>query len=197
MKTDATPGRPKKSVLAAATVAGAVLVSVPFLLSGYDDRDRSAAAVVADSSDGTVLKEKDKSPAGGEPASVPVAGDTLVSQASEKCLSAGRGTDGTRLTLQSCNGSAGQRWAFRSDGTIRARGRCMGVAWGTQRNGTVIQVSDCSGNPAQQFHVNGAGDLVAGITGKCVDVLAGRTADGSPAHLWSCVDAAHQKWYRS
>ncbi|MCP3770679.1 MULTISPECIES: hypothetical protein [unclassified Streptomyces] len=62
MKTDATPGRPKKSVLAAATVAGAVLVSVPFLLSGSDDRDRSAAAVVADSSDGTVLKEKDKSP---------------------------------------------------------------------------------------------------------------------------------------
>jgi hypothetical protein len=272
VRTDATPGRPKKPVLAAAAIAGAVLISVPFLLPGSGDRDRSAAAVV-DSTDGTVLEEgsrrsgqyaaespsaspssspssepapsdageagdkdgeekeqeqekepgkkddaaekddkdtrasaddsaqeaekKDESAADGKPASAPVAGDTLVSKASGKCLSAGLGADGTQLTLQSCDGSAGQRWTFRSDGTIRAQGRCMDVAWGAQENGTVIQVADCSGNPAQQFRLNAVGDLVAGIAGKCVDILENRTADGSPAHLWSCIGVPNQKWYRS
>ncbi|MEU6160007.1 RICIN domain-containing protein [Streptomyces sp. NPDC047130] len=260
VRADATPGRPKKPVLAAAAIAGAVLVSVPFLLPGSGDRDRSAAAVVADSTDGTVLEEgprragqyaaessspspspeptpsdtgeageekkpdrtddaaekdgkdtrgsaddsaevaekKDEAPATRKPAPAPppVPGDTLVSKASGKCLSAGSGADGTQLTLQTCNGAAGQRWTFRSDGTIRALGRCMDVAWGAQENGTVIQVADCSGNPAQQFHLNSAGDLVAGIAGKCVDIRDGRTADGSPAHLWSCVGVPHQKWQR-
>jgi hypothetical protein len=265
VKTDATPGRPKKPVLAAAAIAGAVLVSVPFLLPGTGDRDRSTAAVAVDSTDGTVLEEgsrrsgqyaaespspspsseptpsdtgeagdkdgeekkpggtdeaaekdgrgtrvsaedsaeeaekKNESPASRKPAPAPapVAGDTLVSKASGKCLSAGSGADGTQLTLQSCNGAAGQRWTFRSDGTIRALGRCMDVAWGAQENGTVIQVADCSGNPAQQFRLNAVGDLVAGIAGKCVDILENRTADGSPAHLWTCIGVPNQKWYRS
>ncbi|MGW0931094.1 ricin-type beta-trefoil lectin domain protein [Streptomyces sp. NPDC002644] len=266
VRTEAAPGRPKKPVLAAAAIAGAVLVSVPFLLSGSGDRDRSAAAVVVDSTDGTVLEEgsrrsgqyaaqspspspsseptpspsdtseaadtdtdkKEKKPgstddaaeksgkdtraaaadsaeeaekedepaADTKPDAAPVAGDTLVSKASGKCLSAGSGADGTQLTLQTCNGSAGQRWTFRSDGTIRAQGRCMDVAWGAQENGTVIQVADCSGNPAQQFRLNAVGDLVAGIAGKCVDILENRTADGSPAHLWSCFGAPNQKWSR-
>ncbi|GGX86948.1 hypothetical protein GCM10010358_46250 [Streptomyces minutiscleroticus] len=260
-------GRPKKSVLAAAAVAGVVLVSVPFLLLG-PDRDRSAPAAAVGPTDGTVLgagaseppgqyaagssspspspssspsaesaspdkdgkgdeKEekdekgndggaagaagektrtptgsdgkKDEPAAGGKPAGAPVtvAGDALVSKASGKCLSAGRGTDGTQLTLRTCNGSAEQHWDFRSDGTIRSKGLCMDVAWASKEDGTVIQVAWCSGNPAQQFHLNGAGDLIAGIADKCVDVLDAGTADGTPVQLWSCAGSAHQKWYRS
>ncbi|MFP8885415.1 ricin-type beta-trefoil lectin domain protein [Streptomyces mangrovi] len=119
-----------------------------------------------------------------------------MSKDSGKCLSAGRGTDGTQLVLSTCNGSAEQRWDFRPDGTIRSKGLCMDVAWASKENGTAIQVARCSGNPAQRFHLNETEDLVAGIADKCVDVYDGRTADGTPAILWPCTGSANQTWYR-
>ncbi|SFL33635.1 RICIN domain-containing protein [Streptomyces pini] len=268
-EADAAPGRPKKPILAAAAIAGAVLVSVPFLMPGPGP-DRTSAVAASDSTDGTVLEDRaprrpgryaaespSPSPPSASPrpspssepaspgkadrnkgsdgddgddgdkaeerkgtrvreatgrtptpaeapgrksgpavAAVTAAGDALVSKDSGKCLSAGRGTDGTQLVLSTCNGSAEQRWDFRPDGTIRSKGLCMDVAWASKENGTAIQVARCSGNPAQQFHLNGTEDLVAGIADKCVDVYDGRTTDGTPAILWPCTGSANQTWYR-
>ncbi|MER5552009.1 RICIN domain-containing protein [Streptomyces sp. NPDC002793] len=122
------------------------------------------------------------------------AGRALVSAQTGKCLSAGSGKDGTQLVLWTCDGSASQRWDFRSDGTVRALNMCMDVAWASTENLTAIQVAHCSGNQAQQFRLNSTQDLVAGIAGKCVDIYMGRTANGTPAVLFPCSGDPNQTW---
>lgn len=83
-----------------------------------------------------------------------------------------------------------------SDGTVRALGLCMDVAWGATGNGAVIQLATCSGNPAQQFRLNSAHDLVNPRADKCVDVKDRQTGNGTRLQLWDCNGRDHQKWSR-
>ncbi|MFF5900838.1 RICIN domain-containing protein [Streptomyces argenteolus] len=124
----------------------------------------------------------------------PVTGQALIGQQSGKCLSAGDG--GAQLTIRTCDGSAGQRWEFRSDGTARSQGQCMDLAGTSKDNGTAIRVSPCTGAASQQFRLNATDDLVAGFAAKCVDVYDGQSADGTRAVLWPCTGAANQTWTR-
>lgn len=103
-------------------------------------------------------------------------------------------TDGKRLQLWTCNGTAAQRWTFHSDGTLRAGGLCMDVAWGNTADGTAVQLANCSGNPAQQFTLSGAGDLVSILANKCVDVPNSNSANGTQLQIWTCNGTAAQKW---
>ncbi len=89
-----------------------------------------------------------------------------------------------------------QNWTWPGDGTVRALGLCMDVAWGSTANGAVIQLANCSGNPAQQFVLSGAGDLVNPQANKCVDVVDWNTADGARLILFDCHGGANQKWRR-
>ena len=64
---------------------------------------------------------------------------------STKCLDAGAGTNGTVVTLQTCNGSAQQQWAFHTDGGYGSAyvqnvgsGRCLNATGKTQ--GLVMDV---------------------------------------------------------
>lgn len=75
----------------------------------------------------------------------------LVNSGAGKCLSGSAGSDGTPLILLACDGSVTQKWIFTSDGTIRTNGLCMDAAWGGTAAGTVVQIANCSGNPAQHF----------------------------------------------
>ncbi|MFV2022145.1 ricin-type beta-trefoil lectin domain protein [Micromonospora sp. LOL_023] len=111
----------------------------------------------------------------------------LVGQETGLCVSVGVGTDGTRLTLQRCAENKSQWWEFRGDGTIRANGLCMDVAWGVSDNGTAAQVAYCSGNPAQRWQSwqGRSGTLVNPLTGKCLDVDGHGV--GSPLMIWDCV----------
>ncbi|WP_454856370.1 ricin-type beta-trefoil lectin domain protein [Promicromonospora soli] len=103
-------------------------------------------------------------------------------------------SDGKRLQLWTCNGSAAQRWTFQGDGTLRAGGKCMDVAWGNTADGTAVQLANCSGNPAQQFTLSGAGDLVSILANKCVDVPNSNSANGTPLQIWTCNGTSAQKW---
>lgn len=104
-------------------------------------------------------------------------------------------TDGKRLQLWTCNGSAAQRWTFHADGTLRAGGKCMDVAWANTADGTAVQLANCSGNAAQQFTLSGAGDLVSILANKCVDVPNSNSANGTPLQIWTCNGTAAQKWH--
>lgn len=104
-------------------------------------------------------------------------------------------TDGKRLQLWTCNGTAAQRWTFHADGTLRAGGLCMDVAWGNTADGTAVQLANCSGNAAQQFTLSGAGDLVSILANKCVDVPNSNSANGTPLQIWTCNGTAAQKWH--
>ena len=70
----------------------------------------------------------------------------------------------------------------------------MDVAWGSTDNGAVIQIANCSGNPAQQFVLSAAGDLVNPQANKCVDVTDWNGNAGARLQLWECDGAANQKW---
>ncbi|WP_406314313.1 beta-1,3-glucanase family protein [Streptosporangium sp. NBC_01639] len=127
-------------------------------------------------------------------------GDTsaLVSNWNNKCVDVpgGNFSDGVQLVAYGCNGGANQRWTF-IGGTLRTQNnKCMDVAWGSRDNGAVIQIATCSGNPAQQFVLNGAGDLVNPQAGKCVDIKGWNGNDGAPLNLWECTGGANQKWRR-
>ncbi|MFD4029162.1 RICIN domain-containing protein [Streptomyces sp. NPDC058637] len=124
-----------------------------------------------------------------------VTGQTLTGRQSGKCLSGG-GT-GAQLTIRTCDGSADQRWDFRSDGTVRSRGLCMDLVGASKDNGTAVRVASCSGAAAQQFHLNATDDLVARFAAKCVDVYDSRSTDGTRVVLWPCTGAANQTWTRS
>jgi hypothetical protein len=120
-------------------------------------------------------------------------GHELVSAESGKCLQANP-SDGSPLQLWTCNGSAPQLWTIESDGTIRSGGLCMDAAWAATSNGTRVQVVRCSGNPAQQFALNAAHDLVNIKANRCVDVTDHDTADGTLIQIWDCSGTANQKW---
>lgn len=128
------------------------------------------------------------------PTAVTVAGRMLTGQQSGKCLSAGGA--GAPLTIRTCDGSAGQRWEFRPDGTVRSQGLCMDLVGASKDNGTAIGVASCTGAATQQFHLNATDDLVARFAAKCVDVYDRQSADGTRAILWPCTGAPNQTWTR-
>jgi streptogrisin C len=70
------------------------------------------------------------------------------------------------------------------------------VAWASPDNGATIQLANCSGNPAQRFTLNTAGDLVSLLVFKCVDVEDLNTANGARLQTWDCAGTANQKWHR-
>ncbi|WP_079102815.1 ricin-type beta-trefoil lectin domain protein [Streptomyces sp. TP-A0356] len=126
-------------------------------------------------------------------------GQLIIGQASNRCVDVtdaqnGKGKDGTRLQLWDCAGSANQKWDFRGDGTVRSLGMCMDVAWGSRDDGAAIQLARCSGNPAQQFVLSTAGDLVNPQADKCVDAVNNGTGNGTKLQLWTCSGTANQKW---
>ncbi|MEV7661354.1 family 16 glycosylhydrolase [Paenarthrobacter sp. NPDC089316] len=114
-----------------------------------------------------------------------------------KCIDvAGRqALDGSQLQLWDCDTASSEQWTF-AGGTFRSLGKCMDVAWGSTANGARIQLATCNGNPAQQFVLNAAGDLVNPQANKCVDVADWASANGSRLQLWDCAGSANQKWRR-
>ncbi|MHC3472986.1 ricin-type beta-trefoil lectin domain protein, partial [Streptomyces sp. 7R007] len=128
-----------------------------------------------------------------------VVGQLIIGQGSDRCIDVtdgddGVGRDGTRLQLWDCAGSANQKWDFRGDGTVRSLGMCMDVAWGSKDDGAAIQLARCSGNPAQQFVLSQAGDLVNPQADKCVDATDNGTGNGTKLQLWTCSGTPNQKW---
>jgi len=136
---------------------------------------------------------------GGTKTTAPVPGAVIIGQASDRCIDItgaqnGKGKDGTPLQLWDCAGSANQKWVFKSDGTVRALGLCMDVAWGSKDDGAVIQVANCSGNPAQQWVLSQYGDLVNPQADKCIDAKDNGTGNGTKLQLWTCSGTPNQKW---
>jgi streptogrisin C len=120
----------------------------------------------------------------------------LIGQHSNKCIDAPTWNDGQQLTIFDCHTGPNQQWTNPGDGTLRTNGRCMDVAWGSRDNGAIIQIVGCSGNPAQQFVLSAAGDLVNPQSNKCVDVSGWGTANHTGLVQWDCHGGANQKWRR-
>ncbi|WP_027659590.1 ricin-type beta-trefoil lectin domain protein [Salinispora fenicalii] len=114
----------------------------------------------------------------------------------DKCVDVpgANGADGQYLNLWHCNGTNAQDWTLPGDGTIRAFGLCMDVAWGSVENEAVVQLAYCSGNPAQQWVFTSAGELVNPQANKCLDVKYGDSSDGARLQTFQCHGGANQQW---
>ncbi|MFI7081116.1 ricin-type beta-trefoil lectin domain protein [Micromonospora sp. NPDC049903] len=121
------------------------------------------------------------------PPTRPSGAKQLVGMETGLCVTAGT-SDGVRAKLERCRETQSQWWTFRSDGSVRANGLCLDVAWGERKDGTPVQVALCSGNPAQKWEwieSNGRRSLFNRDTDRCLDV-EGHSA-GAPMMSWICV----------
>jgi hypothetical protein len=57
-----------------------------------------------------------------------------------------------------------------------------------------VQSWTCNGTPAQKFTFNANGTIVVTSSGKCLDVNAGGTANGTLVQLWECNGTGAQRW---
>ena len=60
----------------------------------------------------------------------------------------------------------------------------------------MLQIVTCSTNPAQQFVLSAAGDLVNPQANKCIDIKDWNGNDGAQLQLWDCAGTQNQKWRR-
>ncbi|MET8373110.1 protein kinase [Micromonospora profundi] len=116
----------------------------------------------------------------------------IVGQESGLCLTGGE-RDGVRATMRKCQEVRNQWWSFASDGTVRANGLCLDVAWGEKRDGAPVQSAHCTAVPAQKWEwieKNGRAALFNRYSDKCLDI-DGQTA-GAPMVTWICVSNPKQ-----
>jgi len=126
---------------------------------------------------------------------------------SGKCLDTNTPTAPTqikaRLQIWDCNGLAWQTW-----NGIVPMGQIINVQSGSNKcvddqnygtaNANPIQIYDCLGNTAQQFHFvknasNASGTYRAFGT-KCMEVANLATANDTPVQIWDCNGGAQQEW---
>ncbi|MER5465130.1 ricin-type beta-trefoil lectin domain protein [Streptomyces sp. NPDC002668] len=213
-------GRPGKAVLAGAAVAGALLVSVPFMmLGGNDDKDRRGpasagtvlggnaqdapgefAATTPDTgSSGDGKKDRDQQGKQKEPvkeasASAPVKGEGRPKDAGKKDLpekqSGGKQSDGRKDQPA----KAGSGVTLSAPVSLRSHlsGRCIDVPGGDFSDGKQLFVWDCNNGPTQKWQF--ASDGTVRIKGKCLDVANANYNDGTPIQIAWCSGNAAQKF---
>lgn len=55
------------------------------------------------------------------------------------------------MTIQTCNGSAGQSWQAGPQSTLRNAGQCLTPAGSATANGTLLTRTACANTPAQRW----------------------------------------------
>ncbi|GIH20944.1 glycosyl hydrolase family 79 C-terminal domain-containing protein [Rugosimonospora africana] len=128
---------------------------------------------------------------------VPVTGQTIVGQASGKCLDlTGNGTvNTTPVQLWTCNHNWNQAWTASGGALVNPfSAKCLDVYGAGTANGTAVQLWDCNGTAAQQWKDNSDGTIVNTHSGKCLDAVDLGTANGTRLQIWSCGSGTNQRW---
>ncbi|MEU3513223.1 RICIN domain-containing protein [Streptomyces longwoodensis] len=193
-REEAAPvGRPGKAVLAGAAVAGALLVSVPFLVLGgnhddNDDRAKVAGAGTVLGDDGQeapgdfVVASPDNSPSG-------TAGKTLPKPAPH--TSAAHPATGGGASHPGTTAQDHAKAPAKSSG-----GAKTGGGRSTNKSG-----SSGSGSSAKRDAKAGSGVAFSApvsfrshLSGRCIDVPDGDFSDGKQLWVWDCNNTPAQKW---
>ncbi|MFF7989029.1 ricin-type beta-trefoil lectin domain protein [Kitasatospora xanthocidica] len=103
-------------------------------------------------------------------------------------------TNGSKLNLWDCNGSAAQSWTAAGDGSLRVNGKCMDVDGGGTANGVKVQIWDCNGTGAQVWRPQPDGALLNPQSGRCLDVPRADPANGIQLQIYDCNGTPAQKW---
>ncbi|HET9658592.1 MAG TPA: ricin-type beta-trefoil lectin domain protein [Kineosporiaceae bacterium] len=181
---------------AAATSAGSI--TVPAYSITLLKTTAASAPAPAPSSSTTTPSSSTTTPASTPTATPAPVGNTrtgaLRGAGSRRCLRAASSTDGTAVTIYSCDGSAGERWTLTPSGALTVYGnRCLGVPAGATK-GATVRISACTGGAGQQWTLGADGSLVNKGTGQVLDVYGKRTANGSAIVIWSRNAGTNQQW---
>jgi predicted alpha-1,2-mannosidase len=106
----------------------------------------------------------------------------------------GAATNGSKIQIWACNGTAAQNWTLESNGTLQVVGGCMDVAASGTANGTLVQWYTCNGTGAQQWQVGSNGSLVNPESGKCLDDPGSTTTQGTQLQIYTCNATNAQDW---
>ncbi|MEU3551454.1 RICIN domain-containing protein [Streptomyces longwoodensis] len=188
-------GRPGKAVLAGAAVAGALLVSVPFLVLGGnhddgDDRTKVAGAGTVLGDDGQeapgdfVVASPDNSPSG-------TAGKTVTKPAPHTPAGhpgTGGGESHPATAAQDrpeapAKGTGGAKTGG-SKSTSKSGGGSSGGGSSTKRDAKAGSGVTFSAPVSFRSH----------LSGRCIDVPDGDFSDGKQLWVWDCNNTAAQKW---
>jgi len=101
-------------------------------------------------------------------------------------------TEGNRMGVSSCGGSAGQQWAVYSDSTLRTEGGCLDVVGAGTSSGTAVDWYPCNGTAAQTWNQESNGELVNPNSGLCLTDPGNNT--GSALDIETCTGATGQLW---
>ncbi|CAM5686853.1 RICIN domain-containing protein [Streptomyces griseorubiginosus] len=197
------PGRPRKALLAGAALLGALLIAVPFLVTG-DDSDESSTRV--DSTGDTALGDHwtgdgtgtfgTASPSGGSPTP-----HSTANQATGQVVETGKPDKGAPTDTGTTSSAPGQHTAPSASASkpaagVRVRGsasgRCIDVTDGSTAERTPLQIWDCSGAARQSWRF--ASDGTVRALGKCMDVDGGSRDDGAAVQLVTCNGTGAQRF---
>jgi hypothetical protein len=125
----------------------------------------------------------------------------LTGTGSGKCADVSGGTfaSGDKIELNTCASSAGQAWAYNSDGELTTdSGKYCLTAPGNAAAGARLQLSACANTSAQEwtFSINHSlvSETPGGAFSLCAEVAGAGTANGTPLDLGTCAGQTNQKW---
>ncbi|HEY0240542.1 MAG TPA: PQQ-dependent sugar dehydrogenase [Friedmanniella sp.] len=133
------------------------------------------------------------------PASAADAGAPVVSRGSGRCLSVDGGveTSGSTVSIQNCDGRAGQAWTYTDPGTaaetLRVFDQTRCLDGGSQVAGTRLVIQPCDGRRSQSVLAHPSGLLQVG-TGSCVVVHHAVAAAGTAVELGDCSGTTSTLW---
>jgi hypothetical protein len=109
-------------------------------------------------------------------------------------------TNGNKIQIYTCNGSAAQQWTITPDATNGLNNtvidhKCMTVSGGGTANNTPIVLSDCTGATSQQWHLDSLGQLWNPHADKCLADPGSSTTPGTQLVIYDCDYAKDQNWH--
>ena len=124
---------------------------------------------------------------------------TILSGLASKCVEVEGGgqLNGTRIFITPCAGAPNRQWTVPPaghPGEIQMFGTMCLDAYGAQGNvGDRIELWECAGGANQRWTLTTAGEL-KGISGLCITLNGGATADSTGMAIQPCTGAPAQKW---
>ncbi|MEU6353682.1 RICIN domain-containing protein [Streptomyces sp. NPDC047072] len=202
----ATPGRPRKALLAGAALLGALLIAVPFLLLDVGDGDRKSTG--ADGTGDTVLGDHwtgdavgtfgTASPTDGSPSARASANEVTGRTVDQKEQDKDSPSPDSRATQTAADQQADPASTAKAPAPTGVRirghgsGRCVDVTGGGTAERTPLQIWDCSGAARQSWRF--ASDGTVRALGMCMDVDGGSRDDGARVQLVSCNGTGAQQF---
>jgi hypothetical protein len=113
-----------------------------------------------------------------------------------KCLddTGNRSSDGNKIQIWSCTGSAAQRWTLAPDGTLRIHGQCLDIMNNGTFAGAKLQLWSCTGGENQRWAIGTDAELITPASRMCLDDTNASTGNGTQVQIWDCNGSTEQRW---